>query len=153
MPLVQELRRANPDVQISVQVRTEGDVTAIADLIESLESSLDGVSILTSEETVEIAEALVAELRPPAPVLPMPEATQNAPNPCRRFAHSQPEPIASKSADADPGAVGAARDDGEERLPRRGSRGALALMGIVGWRCLHPFGSTPCRTTAGARQS
>ena len=84
VPLVQELRRANPELQISVQVRTEGDVKAIADLIGSMESSLDGVSILTSEETVDIAEALVAELRPPAPLLPgspqdeQPDATQPA---------------------------------------------------------------------------
>ncbi len=130
MPLVQELRRANPDVQISVQVRTEGDVTAIADLIESLESSLDGVSILTSEETVEIAEALVAELRPPAPVLPMPEATQNAPelhavvlptaNPNPSPRKSAPTPIRQQSAPLP-------ADDGEER-----SALGVVLRGRVG---------------------
>ncbi len=134
-PLVQELRRANPNVQISVQVRTEGDVTAIAELIESLESSLDGVSILTSEETVDIAEALVAELRPSAPVLPMPEATQPAPelhavvlptaNPNPSPRKSGPTPIPAQSA-----ALPA--DDGEERAaPAWFYAGALALMGIV----------------------
>jgi hypothetical protein len=63
LPLIKELRQANPDVQVSVQVRTEGDVVAIADLIDSISDSLDGVSILTSPETVDIAEALVTELR------------------------------------------------------------------------------------------
>jgi hypothetical protein len=63
LPLIKELRQANPDVQVSVQVRTEGDVVAIADLIDSIRDSLDGVSILTSPETVEIAESLVTELR------------------------------------------------------------------------------------------
>jgi hypothetical protein len=70
LPLAQELRRANPDIQISVQVRTEGDVEQLADLLESLLPAIDGVSILTSPETVDIAEDLVRELRsrtaPPA---------------------------------------------------------------------------------------
>ncbi len=63
LPLTERLRQANPDLEISVQVRTEGDVDAIVDLIESMQDSLDGVSILTSPATLEIAEALVAELR------------------------------------------------------------------------------------------
>ena len=134
-PLVEELRRANPDVQVSVQVRTEGDVTAIADLIESLEPSLDGVSILTSEETVDIAEALVAELRPPAPVLPIPDATQPAPelhavvlptaNPNPSPRKSVPTPIPAQSA---PLPV----DDSSERsAPVWLYAGALALMGVA----------------------
>ena len=44
VPLAEELRKANPDIQISVQVRTEGDVEQIADLLESLLGSIDGVS-------------------------------------------------------------------------------------------------------------
>jgi hypothetical protein len=63
LPLTKQLHEANPDLEISVQVRTEGDVDAIADLIESMRGSLDGVSILTSPDTVETAEALVTELR------------------------------------------------------------------------------------------
>lgn len=63
LPLVPKLRLANPNLQISIQVRTEGDVVAIADLVESLKDELDGVSILTSPETVPVAEALVKELR------------------------------------------------------------------------------------------
>jgi hypothetical protein len=63
LPLIKELRQANPDLQVSVQVRTEGNVVAIADLIDSIKDSLDGVSILTSPETVDVAEALVTELR------------------------------------------------------------------------------------------
>jgi hypothetical protein len=63
LPLTEQLREANPDLEISVQVRTEGDVDAIVDLIESVQGNLDGVSILTSPDTVDIAEALVTELR------------------------------------------------------------------------------------------
>lgn len=62
-PLIPALRQANPDLQISVQVRTEGNVVAIVDLIDSFKHQLDGVSILTSPETVEVAEALVDELQ------------------------------------------------------------------------------------------
>jgi hypothetical protein len=62
-PLIPQLRRANPDLEISVQVRTEGNAAGIADLIDDLDSQLDGVSILTSPETVDVAEALVTELQ------------------------------------------------------------------------------------------
>jgi hypothetical protein len=65
LPLVQELRRVNPDLEISVQVRTEGDVNALVELLASLRQELDGVSILTSQETVPVAEALVGKLRAP----------------------------------------------------------------------------------------
>lgn len=74
LPLARRLRMANRNLQISVQVRTEGDVTALVDLIDSLKHTLDGVSILTSPDTVDIAKALVAELRtrtPPATPTPM----------------------------------------------------------------------------------
>jgi hypothetical protein len=62
--LAPNLRAANPDLQISVQVRTEGDVREIIALLDSLMGHLDGVSILTSPDTVGIAEDLVARLRP-----------------------------------------------------------------------------------------
>jgi hypothetical protein len=65
LPMAEALKAANPDVEISVQVRTEGDMAAVAKLIASMEDKLDGVSILTSPETTAIAEKLVAELRPP----------------------------------------------------------------------------------------
>ncbi|MCC6169600.1 MAG: hypothetical protein IT329_20440 [Caldilineaceae bacterium] len=72
VPLVHDLLRANPNLGISVQVRTEGDVKALADLLAMLKPELDGVSILTSPETVPVAEALVAELRAPVTELPTP---------------------------------------------------------------------------------
>lgn len=65
-PIVPQLREANPDVEISVQVRTEGDVGAIVDLISSLSANLDGISILTSPETVDVAQELTIALRPNA---------------------------------------------------------------------------------------
>lgn len=63
-PLVPQLREANGDLEVSVQVRTEGDVGEIVALLDSLKTDLDGVSILTSPETVDVAEALVDRLRP-----------------------------------------------------------------------------------------
>ncbi len=68
-PIVPQLREANPDLEISVQVRTEGDVEAILDLIDSLEVKLDGISILTSPETVDVAEEMVTTLRPKSALL------------------------------------------------------------------------------------
>lgn len=72
VPLVHDLLRANPNLEVSVQIRTEGDVKALADLLAMLKPELDGVSILTSPETVPVAEALVAELRAPVTELPTP---------------------------------------------------------------------------------
>jgi len=68
VPIVPQLREANPDVEISVQVRTEGDVQAITELISSLEADLDGISILTSPETVDVAQELTVALRPDSAV-------------------------------------------------------------------------------------
>ena len=64
IPLVPQLREANPDLEISVQVRTEGDVEGIVELLDSLKAYLDGISILTSPDTVDVAWELVAALRP-----------------------------------------------------------------------------------------
>jgi len=61
--LAPQLRSANPGLQISVQVRTEGDTDALVELLDSMKADLDGVSILTSPDTVDVAEELVADLR------------------------------------------------------------------------------------------
>jgi hypothetical protein len=63
-PLVPQLRQANPDLEVSVQVRTEGSVDDIIALLDDLKEYLDGVSILTSPDTVEVAWELTAALRP-----------------------------------------------------------------------------------------
>ncbi len=54
---------ANPDIQTSVQIRTEGDVDDLLAMLEPLQGEIDGISILTSEETIEITEELMGELR------------------------------------------------------------------------------------------
>jgi hypothetical protein len=61
--IVPQLRSTNPELQISAQVRTEGDSQAIVALIDSLLPYLDGVSILTSPQTVDVAEELLFLLR------------------------------------------------------------------------------------------
>jgi len=62
--LVPQLREANPDLEVSVQVRIEGDVEGIVELLDSFKEHLDGVSILTSPDTVDFAWELTAALRP-----------------------------------------------------------------------------------------
>lgn len=66
LPLISKVRRANPDIEISVQIRTEGEVDDLIALIEPLQDQLDGLSILTSVDTVLVAEELVEKLRGPA---------------------------------------------------------------------------------------
>jgi len=61
--LVPQLRAANDQLQISVQVRTEGDVDALLNLLETLLPYIDGVSILTSPQTVDTAVELLQCLR------------------------------------------------------------------------------------------
>lgn len=61
--LVPQLRAANDQLQISVQVRTEGDMEALVGLLQTLLPYIDGVSILTSPETVDTAEDLLQRLR------------------------------------------------------------------------------------------
>jgi hypothetical protein len=52
-----------------VQIRTEGDIDELLQMLEPLHDELDGISILTSDETVSIAQELVSELRA-VPVVP-----------------------------------------------------------------------------------
>lgn len=56
------LRQANPALEVSMQIRTEGDIETLADLSADMRPYLDGLSVLTSVETVEVAESLVNEL-------------------------------------------------------------------------------------------
>lgn len=64
VPLAAGVRTANPEIATAIQIRTEGDVNALAQLVASLRESIDGVSILTSGQTTDVAQALVAALRP-----------------------------------------------------------------------------------------
>jgi hypothetical protein len=126
VPMVALLRRANPDIQISVQVRTDGDPEQIVSLLTMLEPQLDGISILTSAETMDIAQELVTLMRP-APAIstfppsvapgqePSAESTPNAaasgaqadlppaPTPTRRSA-STPTPVPPMPTPAAPAA-------------------------------------------------
>lgn len=73
-PLIRDIRRANPEIEISLQIRTEGDVDDLIELLTPLQGTIQGVSILTSEETLQVTEEIMARLRPSARVLP-PTAT------------------------------------------------------------------------------
>lgn len=59
LPLLESLLAANPDLEISVQIRTEGDVGQLVSLVDSLGPELAGVSILTSQNTLPTAYELV----------------------------------------------------------------------------------------------
>jgi hypothetical protein len=72
IPLAAQLRQANPIIQVSVQIRTEGNVTDLTNLLLSMQGSIDGVSILTNDETAPFAKSLMTELRLPIDELPAP---------------------------------------------------------------------------------
>ncbi len=74
-PIVNAVRRANPDIEISVQIRTEGEFDDMLALLTPLQDDLDGISILTSVETVPVAQSWLAELRPAPPPTPTPTST------------------------------------------------------------------------------
>ena len=118
IPLVAQLRQVNPNLLISVQIRTEGNVTDLADLLLSMKGSIDGVSILTSDETVPVAKALVSELRLPATEVPVPlpsptpvkgegsVAALATPTPTvRRTPMTTPEPITTVTPLTNPNSV------------------------------------------------
>jgi hypothetical protein len=81
VPLVAQLRQANPNLEVSVQIRTEGDVTDLADLVLSMEGSVDGISILTNDETSAVAKTLMMELRLPIGEVPISEVPIPLPTP------------------------------------------------------------------------
>jgi len=116
LPLAQQFHAVNPKLQLSVQVRTEGDVVAIANLLDSLRPELDGISILTSPETVSVAQALGAEIRQPRLVSATPVRTRAAPLPTLKPA---PMPTATPV----PGVF---------RLPVWFCAGGLLVAGVVG---------------------
>jgi uncharacterized protein YjbI with pentapeptide repeats len=57
------LRQANPAVEIIVQVRTDGDLDTLVELLGTLKPHIDGIAILTSRETVDVAYMLWNRLR------------------------------------------------------------------------------------------
>jgi hypothetical protein len=100
LPLIPELRKANPDLEVSVQVRTEGDVIELVDLIDAMNDQLDGVSILTSPETVNTAEALVTELQTRRDPIPDPSLTITAPDEEAVKTQSATPPSGERNSDA-----------------------------------------------------
>jgi hypothetical protein len=77
-PLLREIHQANPDIEVSLQIRTEGDVEDLLALLSPLHEEIQGISILTSEETLPVTEAIMKTLRPTiriAEPAPSPETT------------------------------------------------------------------------------
>jgi hypothetical protein len=73
LPLIHDLRQANPALEISAQFRTEGSMEQLRALVASLQDEIDGVSIIYNSQTVASAQELVRLLRtsesgtPPSP--------------------------------------------------------------------------------------
>jgi len=88
-PLAEQYRRVNPDIEISMQIRTEGNVEQLYDLIASMTDTLDGVSILTSDETVTVGMDLLDEFRPNG-AAPAVEVTATSPSPATATASMSP---------------------------------------------------------------
>jgi hypothetical protein len=77
-PLLKEIRQANPDIEVSLQIRTEGDVEELLALLSPLHEEIQGISVLTSEETLLVTEEIIETLRPTIRVAepePSPETT------------------------------------------------------------------------------
>lgn len=115
VPLVAQLRQANPNLQVSIQVRTEGDMAALVELVASMDESVDGISILTNDETAAVARTLMAEIRTPGgqPAKSTPTAPAKSHSPVavveatataamRRTALSTPEPPAAPAPTGTP---------------------------------------------------
>jgi hypothetical protein len=100
LPLIPELREANPDLEVSVQVRTEGDIVELVDLIDAMNDQLDGVSILTSPETIDTAEALVAELQTRKDTTPYTSLTTTDPDEVAVETRAATPPSGENSSDA-----------------------------------------------------
>ena len=73
-PLIDDIRQANPEIAISLQIRTEGDVDQLLDLLSPREEEIQGISVLTSEETLPVTEEIMKTLRPTVQVVE-PEST------------------------------------------------------------------------------
>lgn len=63
LPLIHDLRQANPALEISAQLRTEGNAQQLLALVDSLKDDIDGLSIIYSPQTVDVAQELVRLLR------------------------------------------------------------------------------------------
>jgi hypothetical protein len=73
-PLAAALRAANPELEIWVQVRAEGEPDALVDLVASLRDEIDGVAILADPQAPDAAAALWERLR----AAPMPHTESGA---------------------------------------------------------------------------
>lgn len=82
LPIIEGARKANPDIEISVQIRTEGDVNELLTMLAPLHEKIDGISILTSEETIDVSKELLGSLREsrigPTPVPLLDDLAQNS---------------------------------------------------------------------------
>ncbi|MFL7838429.1 MAG: hypothetical protein ACK2T4_09805 [Candidatus Promineifilaceae bacterium] len=67
-PLLKEIHRANPDIEVSLQIRTEGNVDDLLAMLSPLQDDIQGISILTSEETLDLTNEIMNALRPPGSV-------------------------------------------------------------------------------------
>ncbi len=62
-PIITDLRQANPDIRIVIQIRTEGSIDDLLVLVESLGLDVDGIGVLHNPATLETAKSLAMALQ------------------------------------------------------------------------------------------
>lgn len=132
VPLVAQLRQANPQLEISVQLRTEGDTKALADLLLSLDGVVDGVSILTNDDTATVADQLLAELRTPVVELPTPQPPSPTKSESQAALVETPTPSSRRAGAVTPLPVAGATTLPEPQSVTVGSLLLLSSLTVVG---------------------
>jgi hypothetical protein len=134
VPLVGQLRQANPDIEVSIQLRTEGDTKALAELLLSLDGVLNGVSILTNDDTAAVADELLAELRAPVAELPTPPAPGPTKSETQAAVVETPPPATRRTGLATPAPISGGTQQAEEAdAPVRSLLlfSSLTVIGII----------------------
>ena len=62
-PMIQEVRAANPEIEIVVQLRPDGTAADLMGFVNDLGANIDGVSLLTNAETMDVATEFVSRLQ------------------------------------------------------------------------------------------
>lgn len=76
LPLIGQLRQANPAVSIEVQLSTDAGSSGLIQLADSLKSQIDGVGVLYTSQTENVLQDFVAQLRSGPPTFVTAPASQ-----------------------------------------------------------------------------
>ncbi len=122
-PLLGDIRRVNPDIEVSLQIRTEGDVDQLMDLLAPLAGEIQGISVLTSEETLSVTEEIMETLRPqvnetpPEPEPQDPDEVDISQSVLTAVPHNNEETAADVSEQEEPGDEVSEREEAQVVRP------------------------------------